>query len=85
VVVADGEAQEVPPYTKFQDMEHLVASEKDGCKEGGEGGGQASVATSSQIDGDSAEASTGEDYTEETYDGYQAILKADWGSSLKPI
>ena len=80
------EARVVPPYTKFQDMEDLVAAEKSGSdNEHGEGNGAVASEKSSQSQVSAPEKpgtnAEDDEYDETTYDGYQAILKDDWGSS----
>ena len=76
-----GEGREVPPYMSPGAMEDMIALESDGDK-------VEKVEEKAKVEIEepraklpSSDAATSDDYSEETYDGYQAILKDDWGST----
>lgn len=78
-----GEGREIPPYMSPGEMENMIALEKNGSEKKEEmtvGEVEArKEAPKADISDGTADAS--DEYSEETYDGYQAILKDDWGST----
>ena len=75
-----GEGREIPPYMSPGEMENMIALEKKGSDKEKELKEEEVKAPKADISDSTAEDASDE-YSEETYDGYQAILKDDWGST----
>jgi len=74
-----GEIREVPPYTSPGAMEEMIAAEKKGSEQE-EMKEEVVEETKAETASKNAQ-DVSDEYNEETYDGYQAILKDDWGST----